>query len=55
VNALFDNIRATRINDFIHHRWPCLAFEVRLLDQIRAEVRRVTTVPSPLGQVFHRA
>jgi hypothetical protein len=55
VNAVFDDIRATRINDLIKNRWPCLAFDVRLMDQIRAEVRRVTMVPSALGPVFHRA
>ena len=48
VQAVFDDIRATRGTDFINNFWRYLAFDPALLESTRAEVKRVMATPSGL-------
>ena len=48
VQAVFDDIRATRGSDFINHFWRYLAFDPPLLESTWAEVNRVMATPSGL-------
>ncbi len=48
VQAVFDDIRATRGSDFINHFWRYLAFDPPLLESTWAEVKRVMATPSAL-------
>ena len=48
VQAVFDDIRATRRTEFINHMWRYLAFNPELLEQTWAEVKRVMATPSTL-------
>lgn len=48
VQAVFDDIRATRNTDFINNMWRYLAFDPALLEQTWAEVKRVMATPSSL-------
>ena len=48
VQAVFDDIRATRGTDFINNFWRYLAFDPALLESTWAEVNRVMATPSAL-------
>ena len=48
VQAVFDDIRATRGSDFINNFWRYLAFDPALLESTWAEVNRVMATPSGL-------
>ena len=48
VKAVFDDIRATRGNDFINNLWPYLAFDPALLEQVWRDVKEVMATPSDL-------
>lgn len=48
VQAVFDDIRATRGSDFINHFWRYLAFDPALLESTWAEVKHVMVAPSAL-------
>ena len=48
VQAVFDDIRATRGTDFISNFWRYLAFDPALLESTWAEVNRVMATPSGL-------
>ena len=48
VQAVFDDIRATRGSDFINHFWRYLAFDPPLLESTWAEVKRAMATPSAL-------
>lgn len=48
VQAVFDDIRATRGTDTINHFWRYLAFDAALLESTWAEVKRVMATPSAL-------
>ena len=48
VQAVFDDIRATRGSDFINQFWRYLAFDAALLESTWAEVKRVMATPSAL-------
>ena len=48
VQAVFDDIRATRGTDFINNFWRYLAFAPALLESTWAEVNRVMATPSRL-------
>ena len=48
VQAVFDDIRATRGTDFINNFWRYLAFDPALLESTWAEVKRVMATPSGL-------
>ena len=48
VQAVFDDIRATRGNDVINNFWRYLAFDAALLEATWAEVKRVMAAPSAL-------
>ena len=48
VQAVFDDIRATRGTDFINNFWRYLAFDPALLESTWAEVKRVMATPSAL-------
>ena len=48
VQAVFDDIRATRGSDFINQFWRYLAFDPALLESTWAEVKRVMATPSAL-------
>ena len=48
VQAVFDDIRATRGTDFINNFWRYLAFDPALLESTWAEVNRVMATPSGL-------
>ena len=51
VQAVFDDIRATRGSDFINHFWRYLAFDPALLEATWAEVKHVMATPSALDPV----
>lgn len=48
VQAVFEDIRATRGSDFINNFWRYLAFDAALLESTWAEVKRVMATPSAL-------
>lgn len=48
VQAVFDDIRATRGTDFINNFWRYLAYDAALLESTWAEVKRVMATPSAL-------
>ena len=48
VQAVFDDIRATRGTDFINNFWRYLAFDPALLESTWAEVKHVMATPSGL-------
>ena len=48
VQAVFDDIRATRGTDFINNFWRYLAFDPALLESTWAEVNRVMATPAGL-------
>jgi len=48
VQAVFDDIRATRRTDFINNFWRSLAFAPSLLEATWAEVKAVMATPSQL-------
>lgn len=48
VQAVFDDIRATRKTDFINNFWRHLAFDAGLLERTWAEVKAVMGAPSGL-------
>ena len=48
VKAVFDDIKATRDNDFINNLWHYLAFDPALLETIWRDVKTVMATPSSL-------
>jgi AhpD family alkylhydroperoxidase len=48
VQAVFDDIRATRKSDFINNMWLYLAFDPDLLERTWSEVKSVMAEPSAL-------
>ena len=48
VKAVFDDIKATRGNDFINNLWHYLAFDPALLETIWRDVKKVMATPSSL-------
>ena len=48
VKAVFDDIKATRDNDFINNLWHYLAFDPALLETIWRDVKKVMATPSSL-------
>lgn len=48
VKAVFDDIRATRGNDFINNVWRWLAFDPQLLEEMWRDVKSVMATPSLL-------
>ena len=48
VKAIFDDIKATRDNDFINNLWHYLAFDPALLETIWRDVKKVMATPSSL-------
>lgn len=48
VEAVFDDIRATRKSDFVNNMWRYLAFDPALLERTWAEVKAVMATPSRL-------
>ena len=48
VKAVFDDIKATRGNDFINNLWYYLAFDPTLLETIWRDVKSVMATPSSL-------
>ena len=48
VKAVFDDIKATRGNDFINNLWHYLAFDPTLLETIWRDVKSVMATPSSL-------
>lgn len=48
VNAVFDDIRATRKTDFVNNLWRALAFDPALLESTWAEVKRVMAAPGTI-------
>ena len=54
VQAVFDDIRATRGTDFINNFWRYLAFDPALLESTWAEVNRVMATPSGLDPLTTR-
>ena len=48
VKAVFDDIKATRGNDFINNLWHYLAFDPALLETIWRDVKSVMATPSSL-------
>ena len=48
IKAIFDDIRATRGNDFINNLWHYLAFDVDLLESTWHDVKAVMAKPSHL-------
>ncbi|MFM2118884.1 MAG: Alkyl hydroperoxide reductase AhpD [Pseudomonadota bacterium] len=48
VQAVFDDIRATRKTDFINNLWRALAFDPPLLAQTWAEVKALMATPTLL-------
>ena len=48
VKAVFDDIKATRDNDFINNLWHYLAFDPALLETIWRDVKKVMATPSGL-------
>ena len=48
VKAVFDDIRATRGNDFVNNLWHYLAFDAGLLENAWRDVKAVMAKPSHL-------
>ncbi|MDD2867599.1 carboxymuconolactone decarboxylase family protein [Neomegalonema sp.] len=48
VKAVFDDIRATRGNDFINNVWRYLAFDPQLLEEMWRDVKGVMATPTLL-------
>lgn len=48
VEAVFDDIRATRKTDFVNNFWRYLAFDAELLEQTWGDVKAVMATPSAL-------
>ena len=48
VKSVFDDIRATRGNDFINNLWHYLAFDPKLLEDTWRDVKEVMAKPSHL-------
>ena len=48
VNAVFDDIRATRKTDYVNNLWHTLAFEPALLASTWAEVKALMATPTLL-------
>ena len=48
VQAVFDDIRATRKTEFINNFWHALAFDAPLLESTWAEVKRLMAAPTSL-------
>ncbi len=48
VKSVFDDIRATRGNDFINNIWHYLAFDPKLLEDTWRDVKEVMAKPSHL-------
>jgi AhpD family alkylhydroperoxidase len=48
VEAVFDDIRATRKTDFINNMWRYLAFDPPLLESTWADVKRLMATPTSL-------
>jgi AhpD family alkylhydroperoxidase len=48
VQAVFDDIRATRKTEYVNNFWRALAFDPVLLESTWAEVKRVMAAPSLL-------
>jgi AhpD family alkylhydroperoxidase len=48
VQAVFDDIRATRRTDFVNNFWRTLAFDPPLLERTWAEVRALMTAPTAI-------
>lgn len=51
VRAVFDDMRATRKNDYINTFWRTLAFDAALLERTWADVKQVMATPSALDPV----
>ena len=51
VKSVFDDIRATRGNDFINNLWYYLAFNPELLENTWRDVKEVMTKPSHLDSM----
>ncbi|MEY4748044.1 MAG: hypothetical protein RIQ60_258 [Pseudomonadota bacterium] len=48
VQAVFDDIRATRKTDFINNMWRALAFDPGLLEHTWAEVKALMATPTTI-------
>jgi len=48
IQAVFDDIRATRQTDFINNMWRYLAFDADLLEQTWRDVKQIMATPSTL-------
>ena len=48
VEAVFDDIRATRQTDFVNNLWRALAFDPALLERTWAEVKALMATPTLL-------
>ena len=48
VQAVFDDIRATRKTDFVNNLWRTLAFDAALLERTWAEVKALMASPTQL-------
>ncbi len=48
VQAVFDDIRATRKTDFINNLWRALAFDAALLERTWGEVKALMATPTTL-------
>jgi AhpD family alkylhydroperoxidase len=48
VQAVFDDIRATRRTDFINNMWRALAFDPVLLERTWAEVKALMATPTTI-------
>ena len=48
VKAVFDDIRLTRVNNFINNLWYYLAFDADLLEKIWNDVKKIMAKPSLL-------
>lgn len=48
VKAVFDDIRATRGNDFINNVWRYVAFDPQLLEEMWRDVKSVMATPTLL-------
>lgn len=48
VKAVFDDIRATRMTEFVNNLWRTLAFDAALLENTWTEVKRLMASPTQL-------
>lgn len=51
VNAVFDDIRATRKSDFVNNMWLWLSVDPGLLERTWAEVKAIMATPSSIDPV----